>query len=118
MRVALELFAREEAPRGITWEQLVAAFPNDDVVPVVLDIDAAAHGDLVGRCNECSSAVYAGNATIAIGWPVKKPVWKTFTPSLARTSNTTPRRRERQRRTRSCTPCSQANCRCCAPRAP
>jgi hypothetical protein len=86
IRFALELFAREEAPRGITWEQLVAAFPNDDVVPVVLDVTAAADGELVGRCNECSSAVYAGSATIAIGWPVSKPAWKTFTPSLARTA--------------------------------
>ena len=42
-------------------------------------------GDLVGRCHECNGAVHAGAATIAIGWPVRKPVWKTFTPSLART---------------------------------
>ncbi len=40
---------------------------------------------LVGRCHECNGAVHAGAATIAIGWPVRKPVWKTFTPSLART---------------------------------
>ena len=86
VRIAIELFARKEAPRGITFEQLVDAFPQDDVAPAEL-VDDPDAGDLVGRCNECNGAVHAGAATIAIGWPVRKPVWKTFTPSLARTDN-------------------------------
>ena len=84
VRVAIELFARKEAPRGITFEQLVDAFPQDDVAPAEL-VDDPGAGVLVGRCHECNGAVHAGAATIAIGWPVRKPVWKTFTPSLART---------------------------------
>ena len=65
-------------------EQLVDAFPQDDVAPAEL-VDDPGAGVLVGRCHECNGAVHAGAATIAIGWPVRKPVWKTFTPSLART---------------------------------
>ena len=84
VRIAIELFARKEAPRGITFEQLVDAFPQDDVAPAEL-VDDPGAGVLVGRCHECNGAVHAGAATIAIGWPVRKPAWKTFTPSLART---------------------------------
>ena len=83
VRIAIELFARKEAPRGITFEQLVDAFPQDDVAPVEL-VDDPGAGSLVGRCHECNGAVHAGAATIAIGWPIRKPVWTTFTPSLAR----------------------------------
>jgi len=86
VRIAIQLFARKQAPRGITFEQLVDGFAKDDVPPAEL-VDDPGKGDLVGRCNECNGAVNAGAATIAIGWPIGKPVWHTFIPSLARPGN-------------------------------
>ena len=91
VRIAIDLFAREEAPRGVTFEQIVDAFPQDDVAQVLGD-DAAA--DVVGRCNECSGPVVAGDTTIAIGWPASSPKWELFTETGARTGTITKEMRE------------------------
>ena len=84
VRIAIELFARKEAPRGITFGATRRRVPAGR-----RRARRARRRPRRRRSRRPLPRMQrrrpCRRATIAIGWPVRNPAWKTFTPSVERT---------------------------------